>query len=347
MPNYALAPSILSPISALPATPAETRAPESAACRTAQRPEPDLARLEHVLAAARQQRGDHVAGLLRGAWRAVPNGRRRTVLRAGALVLLVLALFAGYDAALDLGGIDSPFGANVIILVAATLSSIAGFAFSPLCGAMLLHVLGSPVDVVKVLLVCSMGIQLTSVVALWRRIDWRSLPPFMIGGLLGVPAGVALLLHLPATSYRVALGGLLVAYAAYRIVARPVTLPQSGRLSDVGAGLVGGITGGLAGFPGAFVTIWCGMKPWDKQRQRGVYQPFILAMQPVALAAIYLMQPKSASSAAILPEQALTFIPAALVGAWLGIKVFMRLSDRQFAVVVNVLLMVSGFGLIA
>ncbi len=49
--------------------------------------------------------------------------------------------------------------------------------------------------------------------------------------------------------------------------------------------------------------------------------------------------------AAILAEQALTFIPAALV-ARLGIKVFMRLSDRQFAVAVSVLLMVSGFGLI-
>ncbi len=37
------------------------------------------------------------------------------------------------------------------------------------------------------------------------------------------------------------------------------------------------ITGGLAGFPGAFVTIWCGLKGWDKAHQRGVYQPFILS----------------------------------------------------------------------
>jgi hypothetical protein len=36
--------------------------------------------------------------------------------------------------------------------------------------------------------------------------------------------------------------------------------------------------GGLAEFPGAFVTIWCGLNGWDKARQRGVYQPFILGM---------------------------------------------------------------------
>lgn len=342
--DTALAPSFSS-ISAVPST--STRAPERASSHGRQRPDPDLARLEHVLAEARQRRTTHVADLLRDAWaRAVSSASRRAVLQGGIVVLLAVALFAGYGAALGLAGVNSPFGANMIILAAATISSIAGFAFSPLCGAMLLHTLGNPVYVVKVLLVCSMAIQLTSVAALWRRIDWRSLPPFMIGGLLGVPAGVALLLHLPVTSYRIGLGGLLVAYAAYRIVARPVTLPHSGRLGDFGAGLVGGITGGLAGFPGAFVTIWCGMKPWDRQRQRGVYQPFILAMQPVALAAIYFMQPDSAAHAGVLPMQALTFIPAALVGAWLGIKVFMRLSDRQFAVAVNVLLIVSGVGLV-
>ena len=56
-------------------------------------------------------------------------------------------------------------------------------------------------------------------------------------------------------------------------------------------GFLGGLTGGLAGFPGASVTIWCALKGWDKAHQRGVYQPFILCMQPISLLAIQLMQP--------------------------------------------------------
>jgi hypothetical protein len=106
-----------------------------------------------------------------------------------------------------------------------------------------------------------------------------------------------------------------------------------------------GLTGGLAGFPGAFVTIWCGLKGWDKTRQRGVYQPFILSMQPVTLLAIYLMQ-RPSSAAAQLDWKALAFIPAALLGAWFGLRIFKRLSDRQFEIVVNALLILSGIGLI-
>ena len=71
MPDCALAPSIGSPISALPA-----------ASRAAQRPTPDLAALERVLAEARQQRAGHVAGLLSGGGRtAVASGARRGALR--------------------------------------------------------------------------------------------------------------------------------------------------------------------------------------------------------------------------------------------------------------------------
>ena len=44
------------------------------------------------------------------------------------------------------------------ILVAATISSIAGFAFSALCGAFLFHLVDSPVHAVNVMIVCSIAI---------------------------------------------------------------------------------------------------------------------------------------------------------------------------------------------
>jgi len=87
------------------------------------------------------------------------------------------------------------------------------------------------------------------------------------------------------------------------------------------------------------------LKGWDKARQRGVYQPFILGMQPVTLVAIYLMRPPS-STATQLDWKTLAFVPAALLGAWFGLRIFKRLSDRQFELVVNALLILSGIGLI-
>src|SRR5262249_26160752 len=38
------------------------------------------------------------------------------------------------------------------------------------------------------------------------------------------------------------------------------------------------------------------------------------------------------------------FIPAALLGAWLGLRIFKRLSDRQFELAVKARLIASGVG---
>ncbi len=234
--------------------------------------------------------------------------------------------------------------ALIAVFVASTISSIAGFAFSALSGALLFHLLDSPVYAVQVMILCSIGMQLLSVTALWRTIDWRSLAVLLPGGFLGAPTGAYLLLHLPTTTYRDLIGGLLIIYGSYLLLRWQTRPIRTGRLSDACAGFLGGITGGLAGFPGAFVTVWCGLKGWDKTRQRGVYQPFILVMQPATLLAIHLMRP--ASTQVQLNWNAFAFVPAALLGTWFGLRIFKRLSDRQFELTVNALLIASGIGLI-
>lgn len=265
----------------------------------------------------------------------------------GAIVVgtLGLAFVIAEAVMLSLQGQPRAAVALIAILLASAASSIAGFAFSAICGALLFHLMDSPVYAVQVMIVCSIAMQMLSVTALWQSIEWRGLPPFLIGGVLGVPAGAWVLLHLPTGIYREVIGGLLVAYGCYMLLQRPTRPLRAGPLADAGAGFLGGFTGGLAGFPGAFVTIWCGLKGWDKARQRGLYQPFILCMQPVGLIAIHLMRPAS-SHAPQLDWNAVAFIPAALLGTWFGLRIFRRLSDRQFQFAVNLLLVAAGGGLI-
>ena len=64
-----------------------------------------------------------------------------------------------------------------------------------------------------------------------------------------------------------------------------------------------------------------------------MYQPFILGMQPITLLVIHLMRPSS-STMTQLDWKTMTFVPAALLGAWFGWRIFKRLSDRQFEVAV-------------
>lgn len=272
-------------------------------------------------------------------------GFGRLPLSTVVIAVFCIGFVAAESTVLSMRGMQGVGIIVLTILAASAISSIVGFAFSALSGALLFHLLDSPIYAVQVMIVCSIAVQLLSVATLWRSIDWLSLPFFLAGGIIGVPAGVYMLLHLPTSAYRDVIGALLIAYGAYLLLrwpARPLRVRQSW---DAAVGFLGGVTGGLAGFPGASVTIWCGLKGWDKARQRGVYQPFILSMQPVSLAFIYLMRPSSLS-ATQLDLKTLAFIPAALLGAWFGLRIFKRLSDRQFEIAVDALLIVSGIGLI-
>jgi uncharacterized membrane protein YfcA len=79
------------------------------------------------------------------------------------------------------------------------------------------------------------------------------------------------------------------------------------------------------------------MRGWDKSVQRGVTQPFILAMQLLTLGTMQAQHP-SVHIDSVRIEGML----AALFAAFLGMRVFRSLSNRQFAWVLNSLLMVSG-----
>lgn len=239
-----------------------------------------------------------------------------------------------------------PSAASLLaVLIASTLSSIAGFAFSAICGAFLFHMIATPVQVVQIMLVCSIAIQSLSVITLRNAIDWRHLARFLLGGLFGLPLGVYMLTHFAPGLYLKCVGVFLVFYGFYMLLRRPVSVSLALPLGDYAAGFIGGVTGGFAGFPGAFVTIWCTLKGWSKEQQRGVYQPFILVMQVLALALIEFIHRSSTHPGAV-DLSTLSYVPEALVGTWCGIAIFRRMSDRQFARSVNALLIVSGIGLL-
>ena len=273
-----------------------------------------------------------------------PSGRT-----GAALPLVLLAGLAGLALCFGISrmvGVQPSPWIMAAIFAAAGTSSIAGFAFSAICGAALFHLLGRPVHIVEIMLACSITIQLTSVLALKNAVDFRHLSRFLIGGVVGLPIGIYLLTHISHSLYMHCMGVFLIAYGTYMLFRRPFVCPYTGPLGDYGAGFVGGITGGFAAFPGAFVTIWCGLKGWSKDKQRGVYQPYILIMQLLALAMLFLVQNSHAQPAG-LDLRTLSYMAAALLGTWCGLAIFRRLTDLQFALYVNALLIVSGIGLVS
>ena len=251
-----------------------------------------------------------------------------------AAVVLYAAIMISADAH------NAPVIASIAL--AAFLGSIAGFAFSAICGAMLFHLCDDPVKVVEIMIVCSIANQASMTWSLRRHVDWRALRAFLPGGAIGVTAGVWLLLHADRWLYTHVMGAFLFAYGALMLFRKPMVLRFQHPALDALMGLLGGVTGGAAGFPSASMSIWCGMKGWDRLRQRAVMQPFILIMQIAALLIISLAQPHAAGPTL----STLLYIPMSLAGTSLGMALCRRMSDLQFAKAVNILLIISGLGFV-
>jgi uncharacterized membrane protein YfcA len=234
----------------------------------------------------------------------------------------------------DLALIATAFAASLA-------SGLAGFAFALVANGAFLQIL-PPTTAVPVVLAGSLIAQLFSVFALREAISWPRLWPFLLGGTIGIPLGAWALLAIDPTAFKIVVGLFLVAYSVYALLAHPPTIRGGGRLADGAIGWVGGVMGGLAALSGAVPTVWCQLRGWPKVEQRGVYQPYIVVMQALGLAALYA---GGAIDRATVPVMVLT-LPAILVGTFAGLRLYARVNDRQFRLIVLLLLFASGTALL-
>ncbi len=258
----------------------------------------------------------------------------------GALALIT-ALVA-IESARMLAGPAADGEVAAVVLLAAVVSSIAGFAFAALAGSALAYLRFDPVQAVMTMALCSIAIQGYAVWRLRASIRWRALAPMLAAGAMTTPLGVALLVHIDAKLYAAVLGAIVTGYGGYVLLRRQTGPVRGAAWHDALAGALGGVIGGLSGAPGLAVTIWCSMRGWDKVQQRAVYQPFILAMQVVTVACLTW---SAAPQADALRHASL--VPFALLGAVGGFALYRRMTMRQFHAAVSVLLIVSGTGLLA
>jgi uncharacterized membrane protein YfcA len=228
----------------------------------------------------------------------------------------------------------------IAIFLAACVSSVVGFAFSAIAAAMILHLVPDTIEAVQIMMVASIGIQTYSVVALRQSICWRACLPFLLGGALTIPFGIYLLVTTNPQAYALIMGVGLAAYGTYMLLRRPLTIRAGGAFADTVVGALGGVTGPLAAFPGAFVTIWCAARGWDKTAQRSVYQPYILVMQLLTLGALAVSSGKCALNPSLLG-----YALPGVAGSLIGMRLYRSLNDFQFNKLVNVALVVSGFAL--
>src|SRR5262245_54080995 len=168
---------------------------------------------------------------------------------------------------------------SAAVFAGAVVSGFAGFAFSAVAGAILLHVL-PPTEAVPLMMICSVPPQIATLCIVHRNVDLKGSSILVIGGLLGIPIAVYALQTVDTWSFRIGFGLLVALYAGY-MLCRPamacIRHMKSG-LHHALIGFGGGLVGGITAMPSALPTIWCDLHGLPRNRQRGLVQPYILAM---------------------------------------------------------------------
>lgn len=186
--------------------------------------------------------------------------------------------------------------------------------------------------------------QMLGTSAMRRTFSWVRVGPFVGGGLLGIPLGLWLLPRVDVHAFRLYVGALLTLWCPVMLLL-PRLPPLSGRWrwADGVAGACGGLMGPLGGISGAVPTLWCTLRGFERDVQRGVIQSFNLAMLATTLASYVAA---GWVRAPMLPAMALT--GAALSApALVGVRVYNAISPLHFRWVVLGLLSISGLAMLA
>lgn len=104
-------------------------------------------------------------------------------------------------------------------------------------------------------------------------------------------------------------------------------------------GTLAAAVGVLTAMPGAVPLLWCEMRGYSKDEQRGLVQPFIVSMQVVALA-LFALTP--AGLPRDLPYQMALALPALILGTIVGTAAFRRVDASLFRRILLLTLIVSG-----
>lgn len=234
-----------------------------------------------------------------------------------------------------------------IVLVGAALAGfvqgVSGFALALVATAFWSGALPPQVGTPLVVL-CSLGGQLQSIRSVLPHLDRRLAWPMVLGGLLGLPLGIAVLPSVDSGTLRLAVGIMLCGYCPTMLLMRGLPpVAWGGRWMDGIVGAAGGLCGGIAGLSGPAPTLWCSLRGWPPNTQRATYQAFLVVVQGAGLVGY--------AVTGLVTGEVLRLgawvLPIVLAASFAGSRVYARLQPGVFKQLVLGLLLLNGLALVA
>ena len=235
---------------------------------------------------------------------------------------------------------------TLIIVVGAAaagfVQGLSGFVFAMCAMAFWAWTLDPQLAAV-VVVGCSAVGQVITILAARRGFNLKRTLPFVAGGVLGVPVGVAVLPLIDQLAFRAAVGGFLAIYCpAMLLLGGRVRIAKEHAAANSGVGFVGGILGGLGGFTGAVPTLWASLQAWTKDEQRAIIQWFNLSMHLVTISGYGISGTFTYERAKWLAVA----VPAMLIPSLVGAKLYAGISDLAFRRLILMILALAGAALL-
>lgn len=221
---------------------------------------------------------------------------------------------------------------SFIVFLAAIVRGYSGFGFSLLV-ITALSLLMAPAAIIPSMFMLEIAASLHLLPGIWKDIHWRSLAPLIIGCAIGTPLGVWLLANVPAAPMQVALA-VFVLVAVYLLWRGYALKSMPGTAASGAVGAASGLANGAFGIGGPPAILFYFASPAGHEAGRASLIAYFLMTDVIGL-------PFLANQGLITRNafyMALLFLPALILGNWIGARGFKSADPETFRKWVLILL---------
>lgn len=164
-------------------------------------------------------------------------------------------------------------------LIRSTLGFGEGLVAVPLLALRIPVVVAAPLAVLASVVVAGV-----IVVQDHRKVEFRSAAGLIVSAIFGIPFGLLLLADVNDRAVKMALGSIIIAFAAYSLAAKPTARLDRDRWPwMLACGFCSGVLGGAHGMNGPPLAVYGALRRWSPQHFRATLQGYFF---PASLAGL-------------------------------------------------------------
>jgi uncharacterized protein len=223
---------------------------------------------------------------------------------------------------------------SLFVFLAAIVRGYAGFGFSLLV-ITALSLLMAPATIIPTMFMLEIAASLHLLPTIWKGIHWRSLAPLIIGCTIGTPLGVWLLANIPAPPMQVALALFVLTAVCFLWQGFALTTMPS-TVASGAVGTASGLANGAFGIGGPPAILFYFASPAGTVAGRASLIAYFLMTDVIGLTFL------SREGLITWPTlyMAVIFLPALILGNWIGARGFASTNPATFRKGVLILLAV-------